>query len=69
MVVSFTVREQELMHLMAQGLRNGPISEAMGISRKTVENSLLRIYDSLDVASDARYDRRVLAVLWILKNL
>lgn len=46
-----TVREIEVLRLMAQGYRNREISEAMGVSLKTVEVHAEHVYRKLGVSS------------------
>jgi pimeloyl-ACP methyl ester carboxylesterase/DNA-binding CsgD family transcriptional regulator len=44
-----TPREREVLDLMAQGISNGQIAEALFISPKTVRNHVSRIFSKLDV--------------------
>ena len=46
-----TERQRCLIDLMAQGLANGQIASAMGLSEKTVRNHISSIFDKLDVES------------------
>lgn len=45
----FTLREQALLTLVAQGQDNLQIAAHLGVSDKTVRNSLSRLYSKLDV--------------------
>jgi len=45
----FTVRERELLHLVAQGLDNLQIAARTGLAEKTVRNQLSRLYARLAV--------------------
>lgn len=46
-----TVREQEIMRLVAQGLSNKQIAEKLIISETTVKNHLVNIFEKLNVAN------------------
>jgi DNA-binding NarL/FixJ family response regulator len=46
-----TERQRELLNLLQQGLDNRAIAQNMGLSVKTVENHLTRLYRQLDVQS------------------
>ncbi|HHP7238998.1 alpha/beta fold hydrolase [Longibacter sp.] len=48
-----TPREREVLDLVAQGLGNGQIAEALFISPKTVRNHVSRIFSKLDVSRRA----------------
>lgn len=45
-----TVREQEVLDLLAEGLSNAQIGRTLGISTKTVQNHVSRILDKLQAA-------------------
>jgi DNA-binding NarL/FixJ family response regulator len=51
---SLTVREREIMNLIAQGLTNGQIAEHYVLSEKTVKNHVNRIYSKLEVSNRAQ---------------
>lgn len=44
-------READVLRLLAQGLPNKMIGRRLGISERTVENHLRRVFDKLDVSS------------------
>ena len=46
-----TNRQRELLHLLRDGKDNHTIAKTMGLSVKTVENHLTRLYRQLDVSS------------------
>jgi two-component system nitrate/nitrite response regulator NarL len=48
-----TLRENEVVNFVAEGLRNNEISKKMSVSPHTVKNYLYRIYDKLGVSSRA----------------
>ena len=45
----FTVRERELLHLVAQGLDNLQIAAHTSLADKTVRNQISRLYAALGV--------------------
>jgi DNA-binding NarL/FixJ family response regulator len=61
---SLTVRELEVLVLVAQGLANRSIARNLGISESTVKNHLRSVFDKLDVA-----DRTQAAVLAVRTGL
>ena len=46
-----TLREREVLHLVAQGLRNDEIASRLVLSNKTIRNYVSRIFSKLDVSS------------------
>jgi DNA-binding NarL/FixJ family response regulator len=46
-----TTRQRELLHLLREGLDNQTLARRMGLSVKTVENHLTRLYRQLNVQS------------------
>jgi len=46
-----TLREREVLHLLARGYRNDEIAATLVLSAKTVRNYVSRIFDKLDVSS------------------
>lgn len=55
-----TVREQQVLHLLADGLSNGELARMLNLSEHTIKNHLFRIYDKLGVST------RMEAVLFAL---
>lgn len=53
-VDDLTVREREVLQLVAQGLANREIAAQLTISDKTVRNHLIRIFDKIGVNSRAQ---------------
>jgi DNA-binding NarL/FixJ family response regulator len=48
---SLTTRQRDLLHLLQQGLDNQTIAQRLGLSVKTIENHLTRLYRLLNVQS------------------
>jgi two-component system, NarL family, nitrate/nitrite response regulator NarL len=46
-----TQREQEVLHLVAEGMRNEEISQKLNLTEHTVRNYLCRIFEKLGVSS------------------
>lgn len=44
-------RELQVVHYLAEGLSNNEIGERLGLSRHTIKNYLLKIYDKLGVSN------------------
>jgi DNA-binding CsgD family transcriptional regulator len=44
-------RELQVVHYLAEGLTNREIGERLGLSRHTVKNYLLKIFDKLGVSN------------------
>jgi DNA-binding NarL/FixJ family response regulator len=63
-----TVREREVLHLMAEGHSNGAICELLHIGHKTVETHIGTIFSKLELPPDQDLDRRVQAVLTYLRG-
>jgi DNA-binding NarL/FixJ family response regulator len=55
-----TSREQQVLHLLADGLSNSELAQALKLSEHTVKNHLFRIYNKLGVST------RMEAVLYAL---
>ncbi len=53
-----TKREQEVFNLLMNGMPNKEIASLLGISEKTVEEHLTRIYSKIGVTSRSK------AILW-----
>jgi DNA-binding NarL/FixJ family response regulator len=62
-----TVREREVLELMAEGRSNRGICEALFLSPKTVESHVHNIFAKLDITAAPDDHRRVLAVLRYLR--
>jgi len=60
---SLTVREREVLSLMAQGLSNTAIAESLVVSAGAVEKHISSIFMKLDLPPSEHEHRRVLAVL------
>jgi DNA-binding NarL/FixJ family response regulator len=58
-----TVREREILGLIAEGRSNRAIQERLSLSPKTVETHVSRIFSKLDLLPMEDDNRRVLAVL------
>lgn len=61
-IFNLTGREQQLLHLIAQGWSNDQIANNLCLARQTVRNYISRLYDKLGV------DSRVQAVVWAREN-
>jgi DNA-binding NarL/FixJ family response regulator len=57
-----TKREEDLLHLVAEGLGNRDIARQLNLSENTVKNYMFRIFDKLGISS------RVELVLYALSN-
>jgi DNA-binding NarL/FixJ family response regulator len=55
-----TVREQQVLRLLTDGLSNGELATMLNLSEHTIKNHLFRIYDKLGVST------RMEAVLFAL---
>ena len=64
---ALTAREREVLALMAEGRSNGAIGETLFLSKKTVEAHVRSIFVKLDLTVSPDDDRRVLAVLTMLR--
>ena len=62
-----TLREREVLGLMAEGRTNTAIGERLCLSERTVEGNVRRIFDKLGLADTPQDNRRVLAVLAFLR--
>ncbi len=60
---SLTPREREVLSLMAQGLSNAAIADALVVSAGAVEKHISSIFAKLDLPPSEHEHRRVLAVL------
>ncbi len=57
-----TPREMEVLHLLAQGLRNQEIADALSISLNTLETHMRHIHEKLKLKS------RTEVLLWYKDN-
>ena len=64
---SLSDRERDVLGLMAQGMSNAALADALHLSSKTIEYYVSSIFTKLGLAPDAREHRRVLAVLTFLR--
>jgi DNA-binding NarL/FixJ family response regulator len=64
-----TGRERDVLALMAEGRSNGAIGKALFLSKKTVEAHVRAIFLKLDLTMSPNDDRRVLAVLTMLRSM
>jgi DNA-binding NarL/FixJ family response regulator len=62
-----TDREHEILALMAEGRSNDGIANHLGLSRRTVEAASAQVFRKLDLEPDPDSNRRVLAVLSLIK--
>ena len=65
---ALTPREREVLGLMAQGLSNTAIAEALVVSAGAVEKHISSIFTKLDLAPSESEHRRVLAVLAFVQS-
>jgi DNA-binding NarL/FixJ family response regulator len=65
---ALTPREREVLSLMAQGMSNASVAEAMVVSPAAVEKHTQRVFAKLGLLPDASAHRRVLAVLAYLRG-
>lgn len=67
-LVDLTDREREVLELMAEGRSNAAICRALGIGEKTVEARINIIFSKLALEPTPDDNRRVLAVLTLLRG-
>ncbi len=64
-----TARQQEILHLIAQGFTNAAIAERLSLAEKTVENQINLLYQQLKIdREDPTLQPRVKAVLTYLRD-
>lgn len=63
-----SVREREVLGLLAEGLSNRAIAERLVVSDRTVEAHITSVFAKLGLSEDAGTHRRVLAVLAFLRR-
>ena len=66
---ALTGREREVLTLMAEGRSNGAIGKKLFLSKKTVEAHVRTIFLKLQLTLSPDDDRRVLAVLTMLRSM
>ena len=62
-----TDRELQILAAMAEGRSNSGIAATLGISERTVESACAQLFRKLDLEPDPDLNRRVLAVLHLLR--
>jgi len=62
-----TEREREVLSLVAEGLSNGAIAARLHVTERTVEAHTKQIFQKLGLETDPGSNRRVLAVLALLR--
>ena len=65
---ALTVREREVLGLMAEGRTNRAIAEQLFVSERAVERHVTSIFGKLDLPATEQDHRRVLAVLAYLRD-
>jgi DNA-binding NarL/FixJ family response regulator len=50
-IMGLSVRETEVLQLIAEGLANKQIGVRLGLSEKTVKNHISRIFSKLDISA------------------
>jgi DNA-binding NarL/FixJ family response regulator len=65
---SLTVREREVLGLMAEGRTNRAIAGQLFVSERAVERHVTSIFGKLDLPAGGEDHRRVLAVLAYLRD-
>ncbi len=63
-----TGRERDILALMAEGRSNAGIAHELGISERTVEAATAVVFQKLDLEPSPDLNRRVLAVLTLLRR-
>jgi DNA-binding NarL/FixJ family response regulator len=63
-----TGRERETLGLLAEGRSNSGIARQLGISERTVEAVCAQLFQKLNLEPSRDVNRRVLAVLTLLRN-
>ena len=66
-LAALTTRERDVLTLMAEGRSNTGIGERLFLSPKTVERYVAQVFDKLSLTADQSSNRRVLAVLTLLR--
>lgn len=63
-----TPRETATLALMAEGRSNAGIARGLEVSERTVESMCAQVFQKLDLIPDPDVNRRVLAVLTLLRS-
>jgi len=63
-----TAREREVLQLLAEGHSNPAIAERLGITRRSTEKYVSSIFTKLGLPDTGNENRRVLAVLTLLRG-
>jgi DNA-binding NarL/FixJ family response regulator len=63
-----TARESETLALMAEGRSNAGIARELDVSERTVESLCAHIFQKLDLIPSTELNRRVAAVITLLRN-
>jgi DNA-binding NarL/FixJ family response regulator len=63
-----TPRERDVLALLAEGRSNAGIAHQLGIAERTVEATCAHVFQKLDLEPDRDVNRRVLAVLTLLRE-
>jgi DNA-binding NarL/FixJ family response regulator len=63
-----TPRERDVLALMAEGRSNAAVAKRLGISERTVESACAQIFAKLGLPPDPDANRRVLAVIKVLRG-
>lgn len=50
-MASLTPREQQILWLVAEGMRNGEISDELNVTEHTIRNSISHMFDKLGMSS------------------
>lgn len=67
-IEALSSREREVLELMAQGRSNSALAAELFVTQKTVEGYIRSIFTKLDLETDEASNRRVLAVLKLLRG-
>ena len=65
---SLTAREREVLNLLARGMSNAAIAEALVVTERAVEKHVTSIFSKLDLVPTVVDHRRVLAVLAYMRS-
>jgi DNA-binding NarL/FixJ family response regulator len=65
---TLTPRETDVLRAMAQGHTNAAIADALVLSRSSVEKHVSSIFAKLGLSEETRVNRRVAAVLTLLRD-